>query len=57
VLDHAAQRGNPYDGPQLAPAVRRHPPHRAAPRTVTPIAGYSEAAVETPCTKSVSAAW
>ena len=47
VLDHTVERGNPADGPQLAPAVGRVI-HRTGrrPRTVTADRGYGEAGVE-----------
>jgi len=46
VVDHTVERGNPADGPQLAPAVQRVI-RRAGrpPRAVTADRGYGEAAV------------
>ena len=47
VLDHTVERGNPADGPQLAPAVGRVIRRTGRrPRTVTADRGYGEAAVE-----------
>jgi IS5 family transposase len=47
VLDHTIERGNPADGPQLAPAVGRVIRRTGRrPRTVTADRGYGEAAVE-----------
>ena len=47
VLDHTVERGNPADGPQLAPAVARVTRRtRRRPRTVTADRGYGEARVE-----------
>jgi transposase, IS5 family len=47
VLDHTLHRGNPHDGPQLAPAIQRLIGRTGRrPRTVTADRGYGEAAVE-----------
>ena len=47
VLDHTVERGNPPDGPQLAPAVERVMRRAGrAPRTVTADRGYGEANVD-----------
>jgi IS5 family transposase len=47
VLDHTVERGNPPDGPQLAPAVGRVIRRTGRrPRTVTADRSYGDAAVE-----------
>jgi IS5 family transposase len=47
VVDHTVQRGNPADGPRLAPAVGRVIRRTGRPpRTVTADRGYGEAAIE-----------
>jgi IS5 family transposase len=47
VLDHAVERGNPPDAPQLAPAVQRVKKRTGrTPRTVTADRGYGEASVD-----------
>jgi IS5 family transposase len=47
VLDHTIEEGNPADGPQLAPAVRRITTRVGKPpRAATADRGYGEASVE-----------
>jgi IS5 family transposase len=47
VLDHTVERGNPFDAPQLAPAVARLKKRSGrTPRTVTADRGYGEATVD-----------
>jgi IS5 family transposase len=47
ILDHAVEQGNPADGPQLAPAVKRVIKRTGTrPRTVTADRGYGEKAIE-----------
>jgi IS5 family transposase len=47
ILDHAAERGNPADGPQLAPAIGRVIKRTGKkPRTVTADRSYGEKAIE-----------
>jgi IS5 family transposase len=47
VLDYAVEQGNPPDGPQLAPAVRRVIKRTGKkPRTVTADRSYGEKAIE-----------
>ena len=48
VLDHTVEEGNPVDGPQLEPAIRRiHRRTGRIPRAVTADRGYGDARVET----------
>jgi transposase, IS5 family len=48
VLDHNVQKGNPADGPQLEPAIRRiHHRVGRVPRAVAADRGYGEARIET----------
>ena len=47
ILDHAVEQGNPADGPQLAPAIRRVIKRTGkVPRTVTADRSYGEKAIE-----------
>ena len=47
VLDYAVEQGNPADGPQLAPAIRRVIKRTGkVPRTVTADRSYGEKAIE-----------
>jgi transposase, IS5 family len=47
VLDYTVEQGNPADGPQLAPAIRRVIKRTGRkPRTVTADRGYGEQAIE-----------
>ena len=47
ILDYCAERGNPADGPQLAPAIGRVIKHAGkTPRTVTADRSYGEKPVE-----------
>jgi transposase, IS5 family len=47
VLDYAVEQGNPADGPQLAPAIRRVIKRTGkTPRTVTADRSYGEKAIE-----------
>ena len=47
VLDYAVEQGNPADGPQLAPAIRRVIKRTGnKPRTVTADRSYGEKAIE-----------
>jgi transposase, IS5 family len=48
VLDHNVEEGNPADGPQLEPAIRRiHRRTGRVPRAVAADRGYGEARIET----------
>lgn len=48
VLDHNVEEGNPVDGPQLAPAIRRIQRRTGrVPRAVAADRGYGEARIET----------
>jgi transposase, IS5 family len=47
ILDHVLEQGNPADGPQLAPAIRRVIARTGSkPRTVTADRSYGEQSVE-----------
>jgi transposase, IS5 family len=47
ILDYAVEQGNPADGPQLAPAIRRIIKRTGkVPRTVTADRSYGEKAIE-----------
>jgi IS5 family transposase len=47
ILDHAVEQGNPADGPQLAPAIRRVIKRTGTkPRTVTADRSYGEKSIE-----------